>query len=560
MILLKNNKKKENNKKALKWIWRNTKKHLWSVGIISIMDAILAITGVMLAMASKDIIDTAVGTREGSLINCGIYILAIVAVQILVSCSKSILTTYSGGKMTIHVRNYIFNVVTKRKYSEISKYHSGDLLNRITSDSEVVISSIVGVIPSIVWMIAKIISGIWALFILDKRISILVLAIGFLVPALGRLINKKYKTLHRSTQQTEGKSRSFIQECFENVVILKSFANNIPFNKKLNSFMKENFKWKMKRGAISAVAQLCLSSFFTIGYYFVLIWGANNISKGLLSYGTLTAFLQLFNQLRNPLQHVSGIMPQYYSAIASAERLMELEDGDYDKEPIDRETLEKIEEEFKYIKISNLYFSYMDEPILNDCNILFEKGKITAITGESGSGKSTLLKLLLGLYNHQSGKITVNDDIIVDSSLRGLFAYVPQGNMVLSGTIRENVSLRNENITDDEIYRALEIADIDEYVKSMPDGLDSVLKERGAGLSEGQIQRIAIARAILTDAPILLFDEATAALDEETESRLLQNIKSMSDKTILFVTHRNTSLPVCDTIFHVNNGKFEKLK
>jgi ATP-binding cassette subfamily B protein len=292
----------------------------------------------------------------------------------------------------------------------------------------------------------------------------------------------------------------------------------------------------------------------------VLVWGATAISKNAITYGTLTAFLQLVSQVRAPLQNISGILPQYYSAMASAERLMTIENLESEPESIGETELSELKENFQKVSIKNLAFSYDDEIILKNCSFEFERGKITAITGESGSGKSTLFKLLLGLYEPLGGSLNFNDDIPINSSTRGMFAYVPQGNMILSGTIRENITLCNPDVNEEEIIKAAKTAAIYDFITTLPDGFDTVLSERGAGLSEGQIQRLSIARALLFDAPILLFDEATSALDEQTETTLLSNIKELPDKTVLFITHRNTSISVCDSIIHVKDKIFTKIK
>ena len=291
-----------------------------------------------------------------------------------------------------------------------------------------------------------------------------------------------------------------------------------------------------------------------------MVWGAGQISKGAITYGTLTAFLQLVSQLRAPLQNVSGILPQYYSALASAERLIEIENGENDIPSLTDDKLCLAKQNFSGIQVNNITFAYKDETILENCNFEAKKGQITAITGESGSGKSTIFKVILGLFEAQEGNITISGDTLLDTSLRGLFAYVPQGNMILSGSIRENLTLCNENITEDEIIKVAKAAEIYDTIMSLPDGFDTLVTERGGGLSEGQIQRISLARALLTDAPVLLLDEATSALDEPTETRVLSNIKELTDKTILFVTHRNTSLKVCDKIISVEDKKFVTIK
>ena len=542
---------KENNGRALKWIYCRIRRYIPLTAAVSVISALSALSFVALALITKRVMDIATGDTTGSLLKSGILLFTVIAIQILLSAAQSILNAYSNGKQTIAFRNYLFGVLCRKKYADISAYHSGDILNRFTSDIDTVVTSSVNIIPNIVSIATKIVAGIGTMLFMNPYIAAAVLLCGVTFPAIGRAINKRYKYMHKECQRTEGRTRAFLQECFENIVVIKTFISEAPFIKKLDSYMDDNFRLKIKRTSISVIANISLYALFTAGYYAVLLWGAGGLSGGTLTYGTLMAFLQLISQLRAPLQNVSGILPQYYSALASAERLMELEGAADEPFPATAERLEKIKEDFRTLEIKNLFFGYAGESVLRDFRFCAKRGNITAITGESGSGKSTLFKLILGLYEPQSGSITINGEIPLDASLRGLFAYVPQGNMVLSGTVRENITMNNRAVTDEQIERAARAAEIYDYITSLPDGFETHLAERGAGLSEGQIQRISIARALLTNAPILLLDEATSALDEETETRVLANIKSMTDKTVLFITHRNTSLKVCDRIVHV---------
>lgn len=542
---------KENNGRALKWIYCRIRRYIPLTAAVSVVSALSALSFVALALITKRVMDIATGDTSGSLLKSGILLFAVIAIQVLLSAAQSILNAYSNGKQTIAFRNYLFGVLCRKKYADISAYHSGDILNRFTSDIDTVVTSSVNIIPNVVSIATKIVAGIGTMLFMNPYIAAAVLLCGVTFPAIGRAINKRYKYMHKECQRTEGRTRAFLQECFENIVVIKTFISEAPFIKKLDSYMDDNFRLKIKRTSISVIANISLYALFTAGYYAVLLWGAGGLSGGTLTYGTLMAFLQLISQLRAPLQNVSGILPQYYSALASAERLMELEGAADEPFPAAAERLEKIKEDFRTLEIKNLFFGYAGESVLRDFSLCAKRGNITAITGESGSGKSTLFKLILGLYEPQSGSITVNGEIPLDASLRGLFAYVPQGNMVLSGTVRENITMNNRTVTDEQIERAARAAEIYDYITSLPDGFETHLAERGAGLSEGQIQRISIARALLTNAPILLLDEATSALDEETETRVLANIKSMTDKTVLFITHRNTSLKVCDRIVHV---------
>lgn len=552
--------KKENNKATLKWIYARTKRFLPAVAVTSLISAFTAVSYVLLALITKRVLDIATKDAAGSLAAAGTALFAVIAVQVILSACQSLLNAYVNGKLTLSLRSYLFTLICRKKYSQISRYHSGDILNRLTSDVDVVVSSSVSIIPSVVSTVAKITAGIGAMIFMNPIIAAVILVLGITVPAIGRAINKKYKYMHKECQRTEGKTRSFMQECFENIVVIKSFASEKPFVKRLTVFMEDNFRLKIKRTGISVLASICLYTFFTAGYYAVLLWGAGGLAAGTLTYGTLMAFLQLISQLRAPLQNVSGILPQYYSALASAERLIELEKTEDEKPPLEKESADRLKDNFESLEINGLCFGYGREAVIENCSFKIEKNKITAVTGESGSGKSTLFKLILGLYSPTAGSITVNGKIPVDASVRGLFAYVPQGNMVLSGTVRDNITLCNPDVDEERLINAAKAAEIYDYISSLPDGFDTVLSERGAGLSEGQIQRISIARALLTETPVLLLDEATSALDETTETRVLENIKAMSAKTVVFITHRNTSLKVCDRIIRVENKKFAALK
>ncbi len=552
--------KRENNKATLKWIYARTKRFLPAVAVTSLISAFTAVSYVLLALITKRVLDIATKDAAGSLAAAGTALFAVIAVQVILSACQSLLNAYVNGRLTLSLRSYLFTLICRKRYSQISRYHSGDILNRLTSDVDVVVSSSVSIIPSVVSTVAKITAGIGAMIFMNPIIAAVILVLGITVPAIGRAINKKYKYMHKECQRTEGKTRSFMQECFENIVVIKSFASEKPFVKRLTVFMEDNFRLKIKRTGISVLASICLYTFFTAGYYAVLLWGAGGLAAGTLTYGTLMAFLQLISQLRAPLQNVSGILPQYYSALASAERLIELEKTEDEKPPLEKESADRLKDNFESLEINGLCFGYGREAVIENCSFKIEKNKITAVTGESGSGKSTLFKLILGLYSPTAGSITVNGKIPVDASVRGLFAYVPQGNMVLSGTVKDNITLCNPDVDEERLINAAKAAEIYDYISSLPDGFDTALSERGAGLSEGQIQRISIARALLTEAPVLLLDEATSALDETTETRVLENIKAMSAKTVVFITHRNTSLKVCDRIIRVENKKFAALK
>lgn len=545
---------KNSNNAVLKWVFNRSRRFIPSVIVISLLAALISVIFVGLALVSKNVLEIATGDKTGNLLNYGIALAVFVILQVVFSAVETYLKACTSGKFIIGLRQYLFSQIGLKKYSEISKHHSGDLLNRVTSDVEVIQSFVVGTIPSAVSMVTKIIGCVAALVWLEPKVAILVLVVGILFPALGRLLSKKFRFLHKEVQRSEGLTRSFMQECFMNLSVMKTFKSTKAITDRLSDYMTENYKFKIKRSVVSIIMHLGLYSLFTIGYYAVLVWGAAQIAKPetAFTFGTLTAFMQLISQLRGPLQNVSGLIPQYYSCMASAERLMEIELIDNEKAALTAEKLESCSNEFKFIVGDKVCFSYGEDNVLENCSFKIERGSMTAIMGESGTGKSTLFKLLLNLYEADSGSITFNGDTVVDASVRGMFAYVPQGNMIISGSIRENIAMCNPAITEEEIIHACKISEIYDYIEALPSGLDTVLSEKGSGLSEGQLQRIAIARAIVAEAPILLLDEATSALDKPTEAKVLRNIKDMAGKTVVLVTHRTSNLNLCDNIINLS--------
>lgn len=545
---------KNSNKAVLGWIYNRSKRYIPSVLVISLLAAFISVLFVGLALVSKTVLEIATGDQSGNLLNYGVLLSIFVILQVVCSGVESYLKARASGKFIIGLRKYLFEQIGLKKYSEISKHHSGDLLNRITGDVEVIQSFVVGTIPSAVSMVTKIIGCVAALIWLEPKVAILVLLVGILVPAFGRLLSKRFRLLHKEVQRSEGLSRSFMQECFMNLSVMKTFKSTKAITDRLDDYMAQNYRFKIKRSVVSIGIHLGLYSLFTIGYYAVLVWGAMQIANPevAFTFGTLTAFMQLISQLRMPLQNVSGLIPQYYSCIASAERLMEIEVIDNEKAALSYEQLKKCDNEFKYILGDKVCFSYGDDNVLNNCSFKIERGSMTAIMGESGTGKSTLFKLLLSLYQADSGSITFNGDTAVDAAVRGMFAYVPQGNMIISGSIRENIAMCNPDISEEEIIKACKIAEIYDYIEALSNGIDTILSEKGSGLSEGQLQRIAIARAIVAQSPILLLDEATSALDKPTEAKVLKNIKDMAGKTVILVTHRTSNLNLCDNIINLS--------
>lgn len=535
--------------KTISWIYGYSKKYAWAVALLAGVSAAIAGSFILLALVSSALLDVASGFREGNLLQYCLMLVGLVVLQAVLNIANSNIRVRVSGKLEIELKRRLFASILKKPYLEISGIHSGEIMNRLTSDVDLVVAGVVGIFPQMISLGTKLAAGLFVLFRIDFRFTFVILLIGTGVCAGSRIYSEKFRHFHKEVQETGGQVRAFLQECIENILVIKSFANEEIMQDRLENYQEVNYQIKKKRNTVSNLANTTFYVMFTAGYYAALAWGAVQIAKGVLTFGALTAFLQIIGQIRTPFRNISGLIPQYYSMIGSAERLMELEQTEEEKTSSDGEGFEKLEKEMKALVFEDVAFAYEDCKVLDCFSVRLQKGSLTAVAGASGAGKSTMMKLMLGLLACQKGRIYFDlgeTQIPADAGTRKMFSYVPQGNMILSGTIRENLIFSGRKVSEEEIRAAAEMACIWEYIQKLPDGLDTVLKERGNGLSEGQIQRIAIARALLSDAPILLLDECTSALDEKTEAEVLENLKQLKTKTIVCISHKAAAIECCD--------------
>ncbi len=550
------------NKEALKWILKNTKKYIPAVFLIAVLAAFVSVGYVALAYVARMVIDIASGAVRGD-IKVYIALLAfLILMQALLFIINSNIKIRVIGKLEIHLKRDMFERLSGKEYSKISKIHSGDILNRFTSDIEVVVSSLVGIIPNAVSLAARLLAAFLVLLQFDKGLTLIILALGIVVAIAARIYSVFFKNIHKKVQESLGETRSFMQECTENMVAVKSFNSAATLGEKLKKLMGKTYKLKLKRNAISNISSVAVYILFTGGYYAALCFGAFMIGNG-LTFGELTAMLAIISQIKGPITGVSGLIPQYFSALASAERIIELENIPDEPKAKNRAEIDKIYENMKEIKFQNLSFSYAKNTreILENADMRIPKGEIVALVGPSGEGKSTIFRLLLGLWNDYEGEISIEgqNKISLTPAERGLFAYVPQGNLILSGTVAENIRFCRTDAADSEVEEAAKCADLYDFVKTLPEGFETHLGERGQGFSEGQVQRISVARAVLSGAPILLLDECTSALDEETERKLLENIKALG-KTAIIISHKKAALDICDRIYRLDGGRLTEEK
>lgn len=450
--------------------------------------------------------------------------------------------------------------------------------HNLTSDTVVVAEGMTQMIPGITGMMIRLIGALILLIMMYPMFGYLILPAGLLLLGVNAVFRKILKKLHKQVQEADGNLRIFLQESLAGMLVIRVFGKENQIVENANEKMAGHKKARMRRNHISNLCNSGFNGAMNVAYVVGTAVGGYGILTGTITYGTLMAMIQLIGQLQSPFANLTGFFPQYYGMLASAERIREIEEYPVDQIGGEKKTAEQIQEfyrkKLKSLVLKDAKFSYISSEsdqkdtrpvVLEHINLEISKGVYVALTGPSGCGKSTLLKVLMCLYHLEQGEYqlkveTETQPEPMTSKWRSLFAYVPQGNALMSGTIREVVTFGMQTDKSEErIWHALQIAEARDFVMKLPQGLDTFLGERGAGLSEGQMQRIAIARAIYADRPILVLDESISALDEETEKKVLSNLREMTEKTVLIVTHRKTALEICDMELRFSEGRIREI-
>ena len=550
--------RKESDRKTLLWIYGKTKKRLWYIAVLAVANIVIAALATVFALQCRSVIDSAVAGNFQGLVYSGIILGVISLVQYSLKILIDSVYEVVSARVSMDLRQDIIGNLMKKDFSQTSKYHSGEMLNRIFSDVTVVTDGVVGILPSLLNMVTRLVCAAAVLIILDVTFALVFLVSGILLFIVTRMFRGKLKSLHKEVQQKEGKMRSYMQETVENILLIKLFGVRKKSEKRTAELQQEHFKARMKRRSFTIGANAGIGLVFRIGYLYALIRGAFAIMDRTMSYGTLSAILQLVGQLQAPFANLSGFLPRMYSAIASAERIIEIENLPEEKEPEKKLSYK----DFDRLEIKNLSFSYGENHVLNDVSFTLNKKDFLSLTGISGGGKTTLFNLIMGAYKTNKDEIIFYDtkgNSYTPTEARGIIGYVPQGNSLFSGTVFENIGFMKENPTMEEIENAAKIACAHEFIKDFPMGYNTMLGENGFGISQGQAQRIAVARAVLSGTGVLLFDEATSALDEMTQVRMLENLSKLRDKTVIIVTHRKAALAICNRHLNMENGEiYEK--
>lgn len=548
------------DKHTLKWLYSHTRGLGAKILFLTLMRTSLTVLGVVFALSSRYVVDAAVSKNAELLWKNAAMLLLIIALQILIRLVGQGLEVSVVAKLNMRIRSHFFSRILSRDYSKEGEYHSGDLLTRLSDDTAIVSNGIISLVPSAIAMIIGLVYALYSLMRLDIGFAVIFLFGGILLIGIISAFRGIMKKLHKRIQETEGKVRSFFQEALGSILMVKVFGIEDKISKKGNELQLDHFKAQMKRRNLSIFASSSLGFIFSLGSLYALVYSSYRLFLGTITFGTLTTIIQLVNQIQSPFAEISGIMPTYYSIIASAERITEIEELPEDLGEASALNPTKDYEKLSSISFRNVSFSYGRAQIFENANLTINKGDFAVIGGISGIGKSTLIKLLLGVISPTKGEISLeleNGTVPVGKHSRPLFSYVPQGNLLLSGTIREAVSIAADNPSEESLQKAAIDSCADEFIDKLPQGLDTYIGEKGAGLSEGQIQRLAIMRALLSDAPIILLDEATSALDEGTELKLLENLRKMQNKTCVIISHKPAAFDICNKHIFIENKSLQ---
>lgn len=541
---------KYSTKEIYAWLWLAWKGNRTQ----AMINAIIGLLGVMVSLTvvwgMQHAIDVSSHVISGSIVMAvvvlGILFFADFGLHVASIWVRNLL----GIKAQNRMQQQLLDRMLRSEWKGRDSYHSGDVLNRLEFDVTNVVTFLTETIPNSLSTLTLFIGAFTYLALMDWRLAIVIIAMVPFFILLSRVYVRQMRRLVKDVRTFDSKVQSVLQESIQHRVLIKTLENDDFIVNRLETTQNKLRKKVVKKTKFSIFSSTVLQFGFVLGYLIAFAWAAFRLSAGTLTFGGMTAFLQLVNKIQSPARQLTQLVPAFVSVFTAAERLMELEEVPLEKQG------DAIELEAPCgIKLNNISYQYFDAdtPVIKDLSFDFHPGSCTAVLGETGSGKTTLIRILLALLKPTSGSVEIygrEERMELNPLMRTNFVYVPQGNTLMSGTIRENLKMGKENATEEEMNKALKKSCAD-FVLNLPNGLDTVCSEQGGGLSEGQAQRIAIARSLLRDKSIMIFDEATSALDPETEKQLLKNILAHHDKTVIFITHRPAVVEYCNQVLTI---------
>lgn len=539
------------NKETLKFITNNIKGSKKKVLILSIVQTLLGVLTVAFSFMLKPVINALEDKNNDLLIRNVIILASIAVVLIILQIFYRLYYEVSYIDIENRLKNNLFKTILNKDYQDIKNTHDEEWIHRLTSDTAVVANSILSILPSLCRMVVQLVLALVAIIVLFPVFGLSLLPFILLVILITYFMRKRLKEYHHLAQEKDGRAKVFLSESLQGLAIVHSFVKEDVFTKKNEQNLEEYKKARLKRNTFNV---LCSVGFIVVYYAFyilAIIFCGQKIINGDMTIGFLSAIVALLSQLTGPLGNITSIIPKYYSLLASGERLRM--ENNQDVTYLSKSDIDNFyNNEFKSLSINNVSYSYLDKygnkvEALKNFNLKINKNEKILIKGHSGGGKSTLFKLILSLLTPESGELLINEQPL-NKRYEKLFAYVPQDNLLMEGTIKEVITLFEDNPDNELFNKALDISESSTFVNALANKGDTYLNEKGSGLSLGEMERIAIARAIYSDSPILLLDECSASLDSNTEAKVMSNILNMQNKTIILISHHRYDETLFDKV------------
>lgn len=536
----------------LVWVFKQSKGFRgYTFGFLGINLLTMVVT-LSSTVAGKFVVDTATSADSQNFTLYIAVMLLTTLITILMGFFATLFSSYVGEKFAFSVRARMFDRVQRGRWFNISKFHSANILSRLTGDVNTIASAIISVVPSAIVSFLELVIVAGILLYFDPVMALVGLVVGPLGVIAGTAFRRKYVRYQVKLRDSESEYYSFFQETLANIQITKSFQQEDENNDRFEDIRKERLSLVMKSARLGALMSIMMKLVYNIGYVVAFSWCAYRLSQpdSGYTYGTMTLFLSLVSVLQGTIKSLGAIIPRSLSAVVAAKRLREITDIPADEYKGCTDIPENVG-----LRFEGVSFTYDDQKILDNINLTVASGQRIGIVGASGAGKTTLIRMLLSLISPDCGKaefVTDGKKEEISPDSRRFISYVPQGNTLISGTVKSNLLTADKNATEEDMMKALDFAEAGEFVRANPRGLDMTLSEKAGGMSEGQAQRIAIARAILRDRPVLILDEATSALDEACEGRILQRLSELKGKTCFIITHRKSMLRYCDSVAEID--------
>ena len=547
---------KRKKKNYLSWICGKIRKRIPVIAFKILLTACVSIAAVLFALVTKGVVNSAILGDQAGLIRFSATLLGLILFQLGGNILLHYLHANLQEDMERDFKQSILHTILRTDYSAICSHHSGDLIQRLDGDAAVIYGAVGTMTTMLVSTVVSLFGAFAALLRLTPVFTIVFCICGALLGAAALLLRRTLKQLSKDSSAATGRVGGFLHESISKLMVVQALDMSREVEKRTDRILDDRWSVRKKQRNMNLLTRTGISTISSFGSLITLVWCAYQLLQGEITPGDVTAITSLVGTLQSSAVGLPMMLPQLFAITASCDRIMELEALPRQPDP-DPAAARSLYETMTGFTAEHLTFAYDRDPVMTDVSLTVPKGGLTVIVGQSGIGKSTLLKLLLGLYRPNSGTLSIDTPdgpIMADRSTRSLFSYAPQGNFLLSGTIRENLTFTNPQASEAEIRAALHASALDEYIDTLPQGLETVLMENGAGLSEGQAQRLSLARAIISGAPVLLLDEVTSALDAATEATVLERITALPGRTCIAVTHRPAALALAKNIIEVTES------